>query len=60
MLIVIGLKDIYKKKVGLGKTSIDDLQLILESNDRGKAGRAVPPEGLYLQEVIYPSDIYLD
>ncbi len=46
--------------VGLGKTSIDDLQLILESNDRGKAGRAVPPEGLYLQEVIYPSDIYLD
>ncbi len=46
--------------VGLEKTSIDDLQLILESNDRRKAGRAVPPEGLYLQEVIYPTDIYLD
>ena len=46
--------------VGLGKTSIEEFQLILESNDRSKAGRAVPAEGLFLQEVIYPRDIYLD
>lgn len=46
--------------VGLAKTSIEELKLILESNDRSKAGRAVPAEGLFLQEVIYPSDIYLD
>lgn len=46
--------------VGLGKTSLDDLKEILKSNDRGKAGRAVPAEGLYLEEVIYPKNIYLD
>lgn len=45
--------------VGLGKTSLEELTLILESNDRSKAGRAVPAEGLYLQEVTYPEDIYL-
>lgn len=46
--------------VGLGKTSLEELGLILQSNDRSKAGRAVPPEGLYLQEVIYPKEIYID
>ncbi len=46
--------------VGLTKTSIAELKLILESDDRSRAGRAVPAEGLFLQEVIYPSDIYLD
>ncbi len=46
--------------VGLNKTSLEELKGILESNDRGKAGRAVPAEGLYLQEVNYPKDIYLN
>lgn len=46
--------------VGLGKTSLEDFKSILISNDRSKAGRAVPAEGLYLQEVIYPKDVYLD
>ncbi len=46
--------------VGLGKTSLDDFREILESNDRRKAGRAVPAEGLFLQKVVYPKDIYLD
>ena len=46
--------------VGLEKTSLEELKSILASNDRSKAGRAVPAEGLYLQEVIYPSHIYLD
>jgi len=45
--------------VGQHKTSLSDLQEILESNDRKKAGRAVPAEGLYLQEVTYPAEIYL-
>lgn len=45
--------------IGLGKTSLGELQQILESNDRSKAGRAVPAEGLYLQEVTYPEDTYL-
>lgn len=46
--------------VGQGKTSLDELKEILESNDRKRAGRAVPAEGLYLQEVKYPAEIYLD
>lgn len=46
--------------VGLQKTSIDRFQEILESNDRKKAGRAVPAQGLFLQEVSYPKEIYLD
>lgn len=44
--------------VGLGKTTIDRLKHILKSNDRSIAGRAVPAEGLFLQQVIYPEDIY--
>ncbi len=46
--------------VGLGKTSLEQLKQILESNNRSEAGRAVSPDGLYLQEVTYPPDIYLD
>lgn len=46
--------------IGLGKKSISDLHHILASNDRKLAGRAVPPEGLFLQEVSYPTEIYLD
>ena len=46
--------------VGLGKTTTMELKEILQSNDRSKAGRAVPAEGLYLQQVTYPADIYLD
>ena len=46
--------------VGQERTTLDELQGILESNDRKKAGRAVPAKGLYLQEVNYPNEIYLD
>ncbi|MEQ9466065.1 MAG: tRNA pseudouridine(38-40) synthase TruA [Ekhidna sp.] len=46
--------------VGLEKTSLEEVKKILESNDRSRAGRAVPAEGLFLQEVVYPPDIYLD
>ncbi len=46
--------------VGLGKTTLEEFQKILERKDRTRAGRAVPAEGLYLQEVSYPKEIYLD
>ncbi|MEP2047899.1 tRNA pseudouridine(38-40) synthase TruA [Ekhidna sp.] len=46
--------------IGMEKTSLDNLREVLKSNDRSKAGRAVPAEGLFLQEVIYPKDIYLN
>lgn len=45
--------------VGLGKTSLDDLKSILDSNDRSRAGRAVPAMGLFLEQVTYPLKIYL-
>jgi len=45
--------------VGTGKRTLEELKQILESQDRKKAGRAVPAEGLYLQEVSYPKEIYL-
>ncbi|MBC6410879.1 MAG: tRNA pseudouridine(38-40) synthase TruA [Ekhidna sp.] len=46
--------------VGRGKTTLAEFREILESNDRKRAGRAVPAKGLYLQEVNYPDEIYLD
>jgi len=46
--------------IGQGKITLAELQGILESNDREKAGRSVPAEGLYLQEVNYPNEIYSD
>ena len=44
--------------VGTGKTSVGDLKEILESEDRRKAGRAVPAHGLFLESVMYPQTIY--
>ncbi|HEY9047356.1 MAG TPA: tRNA pseudouridine(38-40) synthase TruA [Ohtaekwangia sp.] len=45
--------------VGIGKTSVKDFQDILHSRDRRKAGANVPPYGLYLVKVKYPSNIFL-
>lgn len=38
---------------GIDKLSLDELNKILESKDRRKAGKTVPPQGLYLKEVKY-------
>jgi tRNA pseudouridine38-40 synthase len=46
--------------IGLKKITLEDLKKILDSKDRSKAGRAVPPDGLYLTKVDYPDTIYLD
>ena len=40
-------------EVGEGKISLTDFQAVLDSKNRSKAGRAVPPEGLFLVEVNY-------
>ena len=39
--------------VGLGKIKPEDIPDIIESKDRKKAGKTVPPHGLYLMEVYY-------
>ena len=40
--------------VNEGKLKESDLESVLESRDRTKAGRTVPPQGLYLNKVFYP------
>lgn len=42
--------------VGLGKISPDEMQSILTSKDRSRAGQNAPPGGLYLLRVLYPGD----
>ena len=44
--------------VGQEKITIDDLTEILASNDRTKAGRAAPAQGLFLKKIEYPENIY--
>ncbi len=39
--------------VGLGKTKPNQIPDIIESKDRGMAGKTLPPQGLYLVEVYY-------
>lgn len=39
--------------VGLGKINPNDIPEIIESKDRKRAGRTLPPHGLYLVEVNY-------
>lgn len=41
--------------VGLKKTSLSDINKIIQQKDRTKAGKTAPPEGLFLWEVIYES-----
>jgi tRNA pseudouridine38-40 synthase len=45
-------------EVGQGRLSNKQLQEILDSKDRCKAGRAVPAHGLHLLKVEYPSSTF--
>lgn len=48
-------------QVGLGKMDISELDTVLENKDRKKAARfLVDGHGLYLSEVQYPDEIWLD
>jgi tRNA pseudouridine38-40 synthase len=46
--------------VGIGKTSTDDFIKIINGRDRRKAGANVPPYGLFLMQVKYPSEVFLN
>ncbi len=46
-------------EVGLKKMSPEEFKAVIEKRDRKMAGRSVPPEGLYLTTVVYPSQIYI-
>lgn len=45
--------------VGLKRTNIQQLENIFRSKNRSEAGRSVSPDGLYLDAVEYPKNIYL-
>ena len=44
--------------VGLGKTSIENVNSIIKSKDRGEAGVSVPAKGLYLTKITYPKTLF--
>lgn len=44
--------------VGKGSMTLSDFEKVIQSKDRRKAGQAVPPQGLYLVDVSYPSTIF--
>jgi tRNA pseudouridine38-40 synthase len=46
--------------VNENKLAVGDVSKILAGKDRSSAGRSVPPEGLYLQEIKYPEQIYIN
>ncbi len=47
-------------EVGLGKKASNSMESIIIAKDRKKAGAAAPAHGLFLTEVIYPQEIFLD
>jgi tRNA pseudouridine38-40 synthase len=46
-------------EIGTGKTTIDDFRKIIASKDRSQAGRSVPADGLFLNHISYPKEIFI-
>lgn len=46
-------------EVGLGKRQAESIPAILSAKNRESAGENAPPQGLFLTDVEYPSDIFL-
>lgn len=46
-------------EVGRGKKTLEDFRQIIESRNRCAAGDSVPAHGLFLVDVVYPTDIFL-
>ena len=47
-------------QVGKGRLSVEDFCAVIEAKDRGQAGSSAPAHALYLEQVDYPEDLYLD
>lgn len=47
-------------EVGKGKMCIDEFKKVIETKDRGKAGMSAPANALFLVDVNYPADIFID
>ncbi len=46
-------------ELGVGRISLDELKMIIESKSRSKAGESVPAKGLTLYRVEYPEGVFL-
>ena len=46
--------------VGMHKITSEELKMIVEIKERSKAGFSVPPHGLYLTDIQYPKNIYVN
>lgn len=46
-------------EVGRGKLTVEEFVEIIKAKDRRQAGKAASPDGLYLNKVEYPAEIYL-
>ncbi|MBT8284857.1 MAG: tRNA pseudouridine(38-40) synthase TruA [Flavobacteriaceae bacterium] len=44
--------------VGLGKSTVENVNSIIKSKDRGEAGVSVPAKGLYLMKIRYPDTLF--
>jgi tRNA pseudouridine38-40 synthase len=47
-------------EIGFKKKAVEDLESIIKSRDRCQAGFSVPAKGLYLTEIQYPQNIFID
>ena len=47
-------------EIGKGKVSLNDFKKIIDSKNRSNAGPSVPPQGLFLTEVLYPKNIFIN
>ena len=47
-------------EIGQGKREVQDIRRVIESRDRTKAGPSVKAEGLYLSQVRYPENLWIE
>jgi len=47
-------------EVGEGKRMVDSIPQLMASSDRTKAGPSVPAHGLFLEEIVYPIDGFIE
>ncbi len=45
-------------EIGKGRMTLDEFVEVILAKDRKRAGISVPPEALYLCEVVYPEEVY--
>jgi tRNA pseudouridine38-40 synthase len=47
-------------EVGRGKMTVQDFKQVIELQDRGKAGTSAPGQALFLVNVEYPENLFID